>query len=70
MSETYTLEEIKEKLEHEKYLRKENQELYEEKNRLNNIIKALEKYVIGEQISEYGDTLEEAKEYLEKLKRS
>ena len=30
MSETYTLDEIKEKLEHEKYLRKENQELYEE----------------------------------------
>ena len=38
--------------------------------RLNNIIKTLEKYVIDEQISEYGDTLEEAKEYLEKLKRS
>lgn len=30
MRETYTLDEIKEKLEHEKYLRKENQELYEE----------------------------------------
>ena len=30
MNETYTLNEIKEKLEHEKYLRKENQELYEE----------------------------------------
>lgn len=41
-----------------------------EVERLNNIIKTLEKYVIGEQISEYGDTLEEAKEYLEKLKRS
>lgn len=30
MKEAYTLDEIKEKLEHEKYLRKENQELYEE----------------------------------------
>ena len=30
MREAYTLKEIEEKLEHEKYLRKENQELYEE----------------------------------------
>lgn len=44
--------------------------LREENKRLNNIIKTLEKYVIDEQISEYGDTLEEAKEFLEKLKRS
>jgi uncharacterized coiled-coil DUF342 family protein len=42
----------------------------EENKRLNNIIKTLEEYVIGEQISEYGDTLDEAKEYLEKLKGS
>ena len=45
-------------------------EFMKENKRLNNIIKTLEEYVIGEQISEYGDTLEEAKEYLEKLKRS
>lgn len=54
---------------------KHSQELYDFMNyqdkeikRLNNIIKILEKRVIDVQISEYGDTLKEAKEYLERLK--
>lgn len=49
-------------------LEKENRELRNEIERLNNIIKTLGKYVIDVQISEYGDTLKEAEEYLERLK--
>ena len=47
----------------------EAKEILEEIKRLNNIIKRLDKYVIDEQISEYGDTLKEAKKYLQRLKR-
>lgn len=41
--------------------------ILKEIKRLNNIIKRLEKYVIDVQISEYGDTMKEAKKYLEKM---
>ena len=64
---TEFLDELKDRV-HDLY--DENNKLKEEVKILNNIIKTLEEYVIGEQISEYGDTLEEANEYLEKLKRS
>lgn len=46
----------------------EAKEILEEIKRLNNIIKRLDNYVIGEQISEYGDTMKEAKNYLQRLK--
>lgn len=47
-----------------------NGELREENEKSNNIIKRLEKYVIDRQIGEYGDTLEEAEQYLQELKGS
>lgn len=38
--------------------------------RLNNIIKILDDYVISDQMFEYGNTREEAEQYLQKLKGS
>lgn len=60
MKEAYTLKEIEEKLEHEKYLRKENQELYEE-------LQVLRKRSNGtnDLANEYKKRIEEALEYLE-----
>ncbi len=60
MRETYTLDEIKEKLEHEKYLRKENQELYEE-------LQVLRKCSDGtnDLANEYKKRIDKAIEYIE-----
>ena len=61
MNEAYTLNEIKEKLEHEKYLRKENQELYEE-------LQVLRKSSDGtnDLTNEYKKRIDEAIEYINK----
>lgn len=60
MKEAYTLKEIEEKLEHEKYLRKENQELYEE-------LQVLRKCSNGtnDLANEYKKRIDKAIEYIE-----
>ena len=45
----------------------ENQKLEKKVERLNRLINILENEIISTQICEYGDTIEEAKEYLQKL---
>lgn len=60
MRETYTLDEIKEKLEHEKYLRKENQELYEELQ----ILKECSD-LANDLANEYSNRIDKAIEYIE-----
>lgn len=59
MSEAYTIKEIEERLEHEKYLRKENQELYEE-------LQVLRKCSDGtnDLANEYKNRIDKAIEYI------